>query len=1030
MSVDVSPNGETIAFDLLGDIYLMPSGGGDAEAVTKGFAWDSAPRFSPDGSAVYFLSDRSGEGNVWRLSIGNGGLTQVTHSKDNVIGGLSLSQDAGQLITSVVDSETYMVDAALHSVDPSSGEMTPLEGVDGPWFDVENFAFLRERMNTYSGVQDRDGRTFFSEAMIDGKLKRGVARLFVIDPKTQKRDALTPLDATYSEYQPVLSRDGERLAYFRQYSDRRTELRILDFQSNRSHAIYAVKNAADAYNYSPQSGQPQFAFMPDDQHIVMYEDGKIIRVSLADGARSIIPFRARVRIDIAKRAVPKVKSITEPALANTIRWPSLSPDGNKIAFSAYGYIWVFDRASKAVERITHADEFAFMPSISPDGRMIAYIGYENHSGKYGPARLRVLPVAGGIARDLMIADDEDYILPTWSNAGDKIAFIKSIQKYGRWDTEFGWTSVASPSWRSATTVRTSHRLLNIPLSARHISFSHDDDALFMGYLETSTKSVLAQMDIEGGEVRTLASGAGDVGALIPSPDLSQMAMIKRDGSLWVAPIRDELSNTQIGSDDPNAERVDDATAFFVRWLSPDMLSYGLGQMVTEYNARVHRRRESVIKVAAPIAPSSDKVAFIGARIITVTGEVIEHGAIVVDGYELAAVGAREDVDVSNAAYVIDVANKTIMPGLIDSHYHRIGGSNQPGGGLSAFKLPKVNYSDESALAYGITSAWEPSAPADDGGPAMADMQRAGRILGPRWSYSADAPLGAPFELLTDRAAAELAVQQRKELGADVVKEYNTPTRHQQQLLVEAVRKADIGVVSHLDTYNGFLTRLFDGYTGGDHPHLPMPFKEDVIEALRQTGYVWTPNLVITRGSTDVSNDVHRYFWRAVRESHPKEIEKYIAVTGRWLPMDPPRVPYEKHRVSRVAKGVASAFYGGAKIGVSAHNMPGSNLHIEMWYMHKGGMPIADVLRAATMTNAEKLGLQEEIGSLEVGKMADFLILDDNPLDDILNTLSIKYTIQGGVIYDADTAERVDPMDLPLCTDEIRGQDVCREVTIH
>ena len=75
------------------------------------------------------------------------------------------------------------------------------------------------------------------------------------------------------------------------------------------------------------------------------------------------------------------------------------------------------------------------------------------------------------------------------------------------------------------------------------------------------------------------------------------------------------------------------------------------------------------------------------------------------------------------------------------------------------------------------------------------------------------------------------------------------------------------------------------------------------------------------------------------------------------------------------------------------------------------MPVEDVLRAVTMVNAEKLGLQEEVGSLDVGKMADILILNENPLDDILNTLSIQYTIQGGVIYDADTAERIAPEEL-------------------
>lgn len=115
----------------------------------------------------------------------------------------------------------------------------------------------------------------------------------------------------------------------------------------------------------------------------------------------------------------------------------------------------------------------------------------------------------------------------------------------------------------------------------------------------------------------------------------------------------------------------------------------------------------------------------------------------------------------------------------------------------------------------------------------------------------------------------------------------------------------------------------------------------------------------------------------------------------------------KEEVSRLNVSDGDTLSVAGNIGVSAHNMPASGLHREMWYLNKGGMAIADVLRATTMTNAEKIGWQEEVGSLEVGKMADFLILDENPLDDILNTLSLAYTVQGGVIYDSDTVERID-----------------------
>ena len=65
MSLDVSPDGKTIAFDLLGDIYLLPIAGGEAQNISAGFHWDMQPRFSPDGRQIAFTSDRDGGDNIW-----------------------------------------------------------------------------------------------------------------------------------------------------------------------------------------------------------------------------------------------------------------------------------------------------------------------------------------------------------------------------------------------------------------------------------------------------------------------------------------------------------------------------------------------------------------------------------------------------------------------------------------------------------------------------------------------------------------------------------------------------------------------------------------------------------------------------------------------------------------------------------------------------------------------------------------------------------------------------------------------------
>ncbi|MGH8168127.1 MAG: amidohydrolase family protein, partial [Woeseiaceae bacterium] len=186
----------------------------------------------------------------------------------------------------------------------------------------------------------------------------------------------------------------------------------------------------------------------------------------------------------------------------------------------------------------------------------------------------------------------------------------------------------------------------------------------------------------------------------------------------------------------------------------------------------------------------------------------------------------------------------------------------------------------------------------------------------------------------------------------------------------------------------------------------------VRELLRRTGYIWTPNIVIAGGSVGGQGGAKYYFWRELLERAPAEHDKLVGVTSAESAalenvVAVPSVPYQSHRISRVAEQVASAAKSGVRIGVSAHNMPGVGLHQEMWFMWKGGAPIGYVLRAATVGNAEKLGLHEEIGSLEPGKIGDLLVLDKNPLDDILNTLSLRYTVQGGVIYDSDTAQRVE-----------------------
>lgn len=92
ISLDVSPDGTQIVFDLLGDLYLLPINGGDAMPITSGLAWDQQPRFSPDGTRVAFCSDRNGASgkagdNIWVLNLENDELTQITDETYRLVNG-------------------------------------------------------------------------------------------------------------------------------------------------------------------------------------------------------------------------------------------------------------------------------------------------------------------------------------------------------------------------------------------------------------------------------------------------------------------------------------------------------------------------------------------------------------------------------------------------------------------------------------------------------------------------------------------------------------------------------------------------------------------------------------------------------------------------------------------------------------------------------------------------------------------------------------------------------------------------------
>ena len=246
------------------------------------------------------------------------------------------------------------------------------------------------------------------------------------------------------------------------------------------------------------------------------------------------------------------------------------------------------------------------------------------------------------------------------------------------------------------------------------------------------------------------------------------------------------------------------------------------------------------------------VALTGARVVTMAGDdggIIENGVIIVDGNRIVAVGAAGDVDVPAGARNVDVAGKTIIPGLIDAHAH---------GSQGVGMIPEQNWMAYATLAFGVTTIHDPSNDATEIF-AAAEMQRSGQILSPRIYSTGNIVYGARstyFAEINSLDDAREHVRRLKAQGAISVKNYNQPRREQRQQVTTAAREEGMLVVSeggslfHMD-----LSMVADGNSAIEHNLPQSTLYDDVLQFWGQTNVAYTPTLGVTYGG--MSGEV---FW--------------------------------------------------------------------------------------------------------------------------------------------------------------------------
>jgi Tol biopolymer transport system component len=1019
MCVDVSPDGKTIAFDLLGDLYTMPIAGGSATPLLGGRAWDRCPRYSPDGKRVAFISDRKGLDNLWTLDIKSGRLKQLTDVPlPNImitgVTGVPVWQSGGQDIVHRIGRAD---EAEIAVVSSTGGSPRPFVVTPEGFTGASTVTVTPDGRAAIVARWPRPPRP--TEGSSAPQPQR--SKLERVDLVGQTVQPLHESPPDRHELNPVLSRTGKFLAFVRVTDAGEAELWLRAMNTSNERKLTDLVGLADVVSADDwvEDFVPGFAFTPDDRFVVIWSGGKIQKVALSDGSATVIPFTVHVVRQVSPLVRGRHRIQDGPLKVRSLRWPTLSPDGKSLVFSAVGSLWIADLPGGKPRRLTQSDDFEVMPSFSPDGKQLAYLALSHTIDEINsPGRLMVRRMDNGETRQIT-NDTVTYWFPRWSPDGSRLAVVRQIGIDRLAPADYGWIDLSSDTF---------HQVAPAPklapgdqryIAPQHVIFSADrNDLIYVNGPDSLWNISLRATKLDGSGTRELVTGKADVVGLFPSPDMSKVIVLGWDYYGYIANLNPAATTPlAVSVKDPTRRatltRFSTGGALYPRWLDNSTFLYSWTTSFFQYRlGDAQPSTVTQVNLTVPRRGGQGTVAFKNARLITIDGDrgagrVIENGTLVVRDRRIIAVGPAESVKIPARAVVIDASGFTIMPGFVDTHSHGL-----PGLSFTALPLGPPDHTLRSGMAYGVTTDWEATGrTSDDATLSRIELLESGRLRGGRWfgaigRFTLLEPVGVRYDTYDE---VRTIVRRKVSLGGDAcLKNYFGKYRNVAQWLATAVREQGVCVIGHVNTPYQMLSRAADGYSM-DHPAMFAPAYRDVIQFLARTGAIWTPHdnfLRITGYTREMLEQVRtqpdQRAWEKLKRYSP-----FLAERAEKTPI----IPWDQSGSARVARVAAAIVAAGGKIAASTDGTALIDNHFEMWSLNRAGMSTGEVLRAATMIPAEKLGVHRDIGSLVPGKLADLIILTANPLDRIENTLSLKYTMLGGVIYDSETLEVIPPKGL-------------------
>jgi Tol biopolymer transport system component len=1028
VSLDISPDGKTILFELLGDLYTVPIAGGEAKAVTSGIAFDAQPRYSPDGKLIAFVSDRDGAENLWVAAADGRDARPLTKDKQSLFASPAWTPDGDYVLASRQPQlpwggfELWMYHLRGGSgVQVTKGKLKPDARDD-------------DYVHAIGAVASRDGKYLFYTKRPKlfnayNNLEFPLSQVVRRDRTTGDEDTIT--SAQGSAFRPIVAPDGSKLVYGTRI-DNQTGLRVRDMQSGEERWLKLPVQRDEQESRFTRDLIPGYAFTPDGKQVVAAYGGKIHRLDVQTGRDEVIPFSVRVSQPVGSRLNFPIRVDDGPVRARLIQDPKPSPDAKRLAFSSLTHLYVMDLPDGKPRQLSAAEAREFQPSWSPDGKWLAYVSWSPEGGHIWKRSLE-----GQVGEPERITRvPAFYRDPVWSPDGKRIVALRAPRREkAESPYDFGASTNTDLLWVPMEGGEAT--LISPARGASRPHFAKEPERIYL-----TTPHGLISMRFDGTDRRTHLQVTGTTAYRPTEPEPADEILLRPDARWALASLTKQLylvALPQYGGEAPKTSihgptlplvKLTDIGADYAAWADGGKtITWAIGSSFfrlpfdsitfeTLKPGEEEKPKEGPEAPKKAPIPRSEEIAVVverfrhrprgsillrGAQVVTMRGdEVIPAADVLVTDHRIASVGPKGSAQPPEGAKVLDLAGTTVVPGLVDTHAHWME--------IRRGVLDLQNWSFFANLAYGVTTGRDPQTGTNDMF-AYQDLVETGDLVGPR-AYSTGPGVFSDTDFQSAEEVDGVVARYKKYYRTNVLKSYMIGNRRQRQWMIEACHKNEVMPTTEggLDLKLN-LTHALDGFSGNEHSLPVVPLFRDVVELFARTGISYTPTLLVAYGGpfgeTDFFTTQSIHDDSKIRRFIPHEVLDAKVRRSAWFHKDEHVYPLNAASAAKIARA-------GGHVCIGSHGeMQGIGYHWEMWALSSGGWKPMEVLRAATLHGAEAIGYAQDLGSLETGKLADLVVLAKNPLEDIHNTTSIRYVMKNGELYEGETLDRIWPERKPL-----------------